>query len=195
MPAAVPPPPVPVQPTDVVAPTPQIPLSASQLESQTQAEPEPVVKEEPLDPLKMDIDDDDLEYEPDKLVISSAEADEAVEEQVKVLLDPSGFTLPAPKDLSDSARNGLVRSAVTRIWDAGEESTSREVGIRAASQVAVGLAPEEMWMLLVVRMISRGPGSPSGNGDGRALVHNLAFREDGMRQLLFDYLLGDFGAR
>ncbi|CAE6464998.1 unnamed protein product, partial [Rhizoctonia solani] len=60
----------------LVAPTPQLPVSASQLESQSQAqaqpaEPEPAVKEEPLDPLKMDIDDDDLEYEPDKLNVAA----------------------------------------------------------------------------------------------------------------------------
>lgn len=133
----------------LVAPTPQVPgLSASQLESQTQtpAEPEPVVKEEPLDPLKMDIDDDDLEYEPDKLNIRvQAEQDEQ-EEQVEALpLDPSAFALPTSKDLSDSARNSLVKSSVTRICDAGEEAAGRD-SAKFGSEVAVGLPPEEMWM-------------------------------------------------
>ncbi|CAE6382445.1 unnamed protein product [Rhizoctonia solani] len=186
----------------LVAPTPQLPVSASQLESQSQAEvqptePEPIVKEEPLDPLKMDIDDDDLEYEPDKLNATAQAQVEAEEEQTQVApLDPSAFPLPTSKDLSDSARNGLVKSSVTRIWDAGEEVLGRDV--KGGSEVAVGLPPEEMWMLLIVRMISRGANggrAKDEGGDERALVHNLAFREDGMRQMLLDYLLGDFGGR
>ncbi|CAE7219618.1 unnamed protein product [Rhizoctonia solani] len=189
----------------LVAPTPQLPVSASQLESQSQAqtpaqppEPEPIVKEEPLDPLKMDIDDDDLEYEPEKLNVAAqaqVEAEEAEEVQLAPL-DPSAFSLPAPKDLSDTARNGLVKSSVSRIWDAGEEALGREV--KAGGSEAVGLPPEEMWMLLVVRMISRGAGAgrvKAESEDDRALVHNLAFREDGMRQMLLDYLLADFSGR
>ncbi|KAG8760401.1 hypothetical protein FRC11_000462 [Ceratobasidium sp. 423] len=184
----------------LVAPTPQLPVSASQLESQSQAqaplaEPEPVVKEEPLDPLKMDIDDDDLEYEPDKLNVAAQAQVEAEEEQEDVaLLDPPAFSLPAPRDLSDAARNGLVKSSVGRIWDAGDEALGREV---KAGNETVGLPPEEMWMLLVVRMISRGAGAGRIKDEGgeRALVHNLAFREDGMRQMLLDYLLADFSGR
>ncbi|KAF8677667.1 Symplekin tight junction protein C terminal [Rhizoctonia solani] len=186
----------------LVAPTPQLPVSASQLESQSQVEaqptePEPVIKEEPLDPLKMDIDDDDLEYEPDKLNATAQAQAEAEEDQTQVApLDPSAFSLPAPKDLSDAARNGLVKSSVARIWDAGEEVLGRDV--KGGSEVAVGLPPEEMWMLLIVRMISRGANGgrvKDEGGDDRALVHNLAFREDGMRQMLLDYLLGDFNGR
>ncbi|CAE6412938.1 unnamed protein product [Rhizoctonia solani] len=191
----------------LVAPTPQLPVSASQLESQSQAqtpapqpqpEPEPIVKEEPLDPLKMDIDDDDLEYEPDKLNVAAqaqVEAEEA-EQAAIAPLDPSAFSLPTPGDLSDATRSGLVKSSVSRIWDAGEEVLGRE--IRPGGNETVGLPPEEMWMLLVVRMISRGAGAgqvKEEGGDHRALVHNAAFREDGMRQMLLDYLLADFGGR
>ncbi|CUA78065.1 Symplekin [Drosophila melanogaster] [Rhizoctonia solani] len=204
------PPAVPVVPVvqpdvpPIVAPTPQLPVSASQLESQSQTEaqarqpePEPPIKEEPLDPLKMDIDDDDLEYEPDKLNVAAqaqVEAEEAEQDQIAPL-DPSAFSLPAPKDLSDTARNGLVKSSVSRIWNAGEEVLGRE--IKAAGSETVGLPPEEMWMLLVVRMISRGAGAGrlKDESDDRALVHNLAFREDGMRQMLLDYLLADFSGR
>ncbi|CAE6440409.1 unnamed protein product [Rhizoctonia solani] len=187
----------------LVAPTPQLPVSASQLESQSQAqaqappEPEPPVKEEPLDPLKMDIDDDDLEYEPDKLNVAAQAQVEAEAEQDQLApLDLSTFSLPAPKDLSDTTRNGLVKSSVSRIWDAGEEVLGREVRA-AGGETAVGLPPEEMWMLLVVRMISRGAGAGrvKDEGDDRSLVHNLAFREDGMRQMLLDYLLADFSGR
>ncbi|KAJ1306905.1 hypothetical protein OPQ81_007888 [Rhizoctonia solani] len=196
-----------VQPNDppLVAPTPQLPVSASHLESQSQtptqtqpAEPEPVVKEEPLDPLKMDIDDDDLEYEPDKLNVAAQAQVEAEEEQLQVApLDSSAFSLPAPKDLSDTTRNSLVKSSVGRIWDAGEEVLGREIKA-GGSEVAVGLPPEEMWMLLIVRMISRGAGGgrvKDEGGDQQALVHSLAFREDGMRQMLLEYLLADFSGR
>ncbi|CAE6446197.1 unnamed protein product [Rhizoctonia solani] len=186
----------------LVAPTPQLPVSASQLESQTQAqappEPEPPVKEEPLDPLKMDIDDDDLEYEPDKLNVAAqaqVEAEQAEQDQVAPL-DLAAFSLPTPKDLSDTTRSGLVKSSVSRIWDAGEEVLGREVRA-GGGDTAVGLPPEEMWMLLVVRMISRGAGAGrvKDEGDDRSLVHNLAFREDGMRQMLLDYVLADFSGR
>ncbi|KAH7335182.1 Symplekin tight junction protein C terminal-domain-containing protein [Rhizoctonia solani] len=179
----------------LVAPTPQLPVSASQLESQSQAqtpvpqpEPEPIVKEEPLDPLKMDIDDDDLEYEPDKLnVVAQAQVEAEEAEQAE---------MPRSTHLTDATRSGLVKSSVGRIWDAGEEVLGREV--KLGGNETVGLPPEEMWMLLVVRMISRGAGAgqvKEEGGDQRALVHNSAFREDGLRQMLLDYLLADFGGR
>ncbi|KAG8745157.1 hypothetical protein FRC12_014635, partial [Ceratobasidium sp. 428] len=184
----------------LVAPAPQAPgPSPAQLESQTQPEPEPAVKEEPLDPLKMDIDDDDLEYEPDKLNVKPAADQEEDEQMETVPLDPGVFTLPQPKDLSDSARNGLVKSSVTRIWDAGEGSTQGEVGRVRGRGGEVGLPPEEMWMLVVVRMICRGAGGQTEGEDegdgGRALVQQGAFREDAMRRMLLEYVLDDFGSR
>ncbi|KAF8605954.1 hypothetical protein BDV93DRAFT_490054 [Ceratobasidium sp. AG-I] len=184
----------------LAAPAPQAPgPSPTQLESQAQPEPEPPVKEEPLDPLKMDIDDDDLEYEPDKLNLDlDVQSDAAAEEEAEAMpLDPTTFALPPPKELSDSARNGLVRSSVTRIWDVGEEAMGREVGrVKARSEVGVGLPPEEMWMLLVVRMITRGAGGRRDvEMDGRALVQQMGFREDAMRQMVFDYVLDDFSGR
>ncbi|KAG9104316.1 hypothetical protein FRC06_003605 [Ceratobasidium sp. 370] len=183
----------------LVAPAPQAPgPSPAQLESQTQSEPEPTVKEEPLDPLKMDIDDDDLEYEPDKLNVKAA-ADQEDEQIETVPLDPGTFALPPPKDLSDAARNRLVRSSVTRMWDTGEGQMQGEVGRARGRGGEMGLPPEEMWMLVVVRMISRGAGGQMGEGEGedreRALVQQGAFREDAMRHLLLEYVLDDFSAR
>ncbi|KAG9093472.1 hypothetical protein FS749_014324, partial [Ceratobasidium sp. UAMH 11750] len=183
----------------LVAPTPPAPKpSPAQLESQTQPEPEPAIKEEPLDPLKMDIDDDDLEYEPDKLNVKAA-ADQEDEQIETVPLDPGTFALPPPKDLSDVARNGLVRSSVTRIWDTGEGQPQGEVGRARRKGGEMGLPPEEMWMLVVVRMMSRGAGGQGGEGEGedrgRALVQQGAFREDAMRQMLLEYTLDDFSAR
>lgn len=146
----------------------------------------------------MDIDDDDLEYEPDKLNMDlNVQGDTAEEETEAITLDPTTFALPPPKELSDSARNSLVRSSVTRIWDVGEEAMGREVGrVKARSEVGVGLPPEEMWMLLVVRMITRGAGGRRDvEVDGRALVQQMGFREDAMRQMVFDYVLDDFSGR
>lgn len=147
----------------------------------------------------MDIDDDDLEYEPDKLNLDlDVQANAAAEEEAEAIpLDPTTFALPPPKELSDAARNGLVRSSVTRIWDVGEEAMGREVGrVKARSEVGVGLPPEEMWMLLVVRMITRGAGGRRDvEVDGRALVQQMGFREDAMRQMVFDYVLDDFSGR
>ncbi|KAG8748374.1 hypothetical protein FRC10_005921 [Ceratobasidium sp. 414] len=184
----------------LAAPAPQAPRPfPTQLEYQTQPEPEPAVKEEPLDPLKMDIDDDDLEYEPDKLNVEPA-ADQEEDEQIETApLDPGTFALPPPKDLSDAARNGLVRSSVTRIWDAGEGQTQGEVGRARGKGGETGLPPEEMWMLVVVRMISRGAGGQTSGGEGedvgRALVQQGVFREDTMRQMLLEYVLDDFSSR
>jgi hypothetical protein len=54
-----------------------------------------------------------------------------------------------------------------------------------------------MWMLVVVRMISRGAGGQREGVDdgGRALVQQGAFREDAMRQMVFEYVLDDFSTR
>ncbi|QRV74154.1 symplekin [Ceratobasidium sp. AG-Ba] len=198
-------PPAVQQPTSVdgpplLAPAPQAPgPSPAQLESQTQRQPpveaEPAVKEEPLDPLKMDIDDDDLEYEPDKLNVKPTADQEEDEPIESTALDPSVFALPPPKDLSDETRHGLVRSSVTRIWDAGEGQG--EIERVRGRDGDVGLPPEEMWMLVVVRMITRGAGAGTNHvgGGGKTLVHQGAFREDGMRQMVLDYMLDDFGAR
>ncbi|KAK7061099.1 hypothetical protein VNI00_000835 [Paramarasmius palmivorus] len=167
--------------------------------------PAPAIKVEPVDPLQMDIDQDDLEYEPDRLneelsgSLPQPEPEEAesspdgVSEDVP-MLDPSNFKLPSPDDLSDPDRIGLISKAVTRIWDdavelrsSATESTEREIG-----------GPLDMWMLLIVRIITRvvePPGELQGGGDEETQLAFSYDRQDQLRQILCDYVMQDFSSR
>jgi len=115
------------------------------------------------------------------------------------------FKLPPPKELIDDDRAHLIGSAVSRIWNGADElKTSGE--IPAESSLAGGNSPTEMWVLLLVRMVTRvaEPLPPDDEGmdeDGTAkegdgdVVHDFYARQDQLRQTLCDYIMSDFPAR
>ncbi|KAI0057230.1 hypothetical protein BV25DRAFT_1831381 [Artomyces pyxidatus] len=175
------------------------------------AEPGPSnsVKEEPVDPLQMDIDEDEIEYEPDKLnlELEPMQEDEAVATlDVKDLLSMD-FRIPPPRSLAEPERYALVKNTISRISDGSSD-------LSMGSSVGAGAGPQDMWMLLVVRMVTRiaGPEDVSGGkGKGRDTAMNegkdeaeaeeddyttiLYERQDRLRRTLCEYIMADFSGR
>ncbi|KAG2113111.1 Symplekin tight junction protein C terminal-domain-containing protein [Suillus discolor] len=165
---------------------------------------EPIVKDEPVDPLQMDMDEEEMEYEPDRLNMELS-GDETVAEEETIpadlpealTIDLTDSTLLGPKELTDVERNALMRGSVGRIWDGAEEL---KVDSAVASQWP-GTSPTDMWMLLIVRMVTRVAhldGDPSSasedGGDGETKV-DFYSRQDNLRQTLCDYIMADFPSR
>ncbi|KAJ6591683.1 Symplekin tight junction protein C terminal-domain-containing protein [Mycena vulgaris] len=200
VPQATTPRPVPTAPSArIVTPEVQVPAPAL-----APAPPVPVVKDEPVDPLQMDIGQDELEYEPDRLNEElSGDDDLGKPESVDIdsvlahnmqLLD---FKLPPPKDLSEEERSSLVRSSVSRIWDGSEDLKSNGEALTPDSTQAGGHSPTEMWMLLLVRMITRVVDPPPIIMDESddVVVNDFFDKQDRLRQTLCDYIMSDFPAR
>jgi symplekin len=110
------------------------------------------------------------------------------------------FKLPPPKELSDDARALLMKNSVFRIWEEAQDTTFVE-------QVASGGASAtEMWMLLIVRMVTRVATPPVDEEDtdkdameehtgDDALELDFYARQDKLRQTLCDYIMSDFPTR
>jgi len=105
------------------------------------------------------------------------------------------FKLPPPKEFSDEDRDLLIRESVTRIWTCGNE-------------FAEGASSADLWMLLMVRLVTRLVEPPLDEAaveaekekmderEGKPLVDvNFYGRQDRMRQSLCTYVMEDFHSR
>lgn len=105
------------------------------------------------------------------------------------------FKLPPPKDLDEEERITLLRVGVSRIWTGAEEA-------RQGSDVTHADPAQDMWMLLIIRMITRAAEQPDDVAqldiEGKAeedAVATLESRHDRLRQILCDYIMADFPSR
>ena len=112
------------------------------------------------------------------------------------------FKLPPPKEPSEEDRTSLIAGSLTRIWDGAEELRSLGESLSPESIQAGGNSASEMWMLLLVRMITRvaePPSDMSGDEtteDNKEVVENDFYaRQDQLRQTLCDYIMADFPSR
>ena len=112
-------------------------------------------------------------------------------------LDLSEFKLPSPNDLSEDDRVALMRNAASRICDGAED-------LEFSASTSGGHAAVDMWMLLIVRMVTRvavPPGSETPNEEaessnaGESRLTAFYSRQDALRQTLCEYILADFPAR
>ncbi len=167
---------------------------------------EPDVKAEPLDPLQMDIDDDDIDFEAEKVavqVIDDVPPDlpDGVELfDVEEALRLADFKMPPPRLASDDERGALVKSSMARIWGSyGELMSMNDPGL----SVARGSSPQDLWMILLVRMITRSASQdPAAEQDGNdsndkdvSMDLVVPSRHEKIRQILFEYIMTDFPAR
>lgn len=123
------------------------------------------------------------------------------------VLEPSGslqlidFKLPPPRELQDGDRTSLIKTSLSRIWTEAQDSNNGAV----VEPIPVGGGSStEMWMLLIVRMITRvapppetseeSEDSPQKDEDQDA-EPDLFARQDGLRQTLCDYIMSDFPSR
>ncbi|KAI6149817.1 hypothetical protein BKA82DRAFT_23571 [Pisolithus tinctorius] len=136
-----------------------------------------------VDPLKMDIDEEEMEYEPDKLSLGLSAEEAAAYKDIPgdCPLDPLDFKLPSPKDLSADERVALMRSAATRIWDSAED-------IRRTTSMRSSQTSSDMWMVLIV------PTMPN-RAMRRTQLMALYSRQDALRQTLCEYIMNDFPSR
>lgn len=99
--------------------------------------------------------------------------------------------------MTDEERNSLMRGSITRI---GEGAVELHADAAVPSQWP-DASPTDMWMLLIVRMITRvahfDDGLPEGevkdSENQKAL--DLYSRQDNLRQTLCDYIMADFPSR
>jgi symplekin len=111
------------------------------------------------------------------------------------------FTLPPPKDLTEKERLSLISTSITRIWSGAEELRVSGSSVLPESEQAGGNSASEMWMLLLVRMITRvaePPWSDESMDDssrGQVPEHDFFSRQDQLRQTLCDYVMADFPSR
>ncbi|KZP01587.1 hypothetical protein CALVIDRAFT_532363 [Calocera viscosa TUFC12733] len=161
-----------------------------------------------------DEDDEDMEYEPDKLneqlSLDLPAASglgiqlEAEDEDIIQSLRLAKYDLPLPQPVDPSSRTKIIQSALARVWDNGKEMELMDVHTSEESEAdnikaVTGLPPHEIWMLTLVRMVTRGSAS-SGEGLGieegsltpPSRIHPTA---DDIRQRLYDFVLGDFPNR
>jgi len=105
------------------------------------------------------------------------------------------FKLPPPKEFSEEDRDLLIRESVTRIQTCGGE-------------FAEGASGADLWMLLMVRLVTRLVEPPldeaaveaekekMDESEGKVLVDvNFYGRQDRMRQTLCTYVMEDFRSR
>ena len=209
--ALPPPPPQPVAPT-------------IEERSTTPPTAPPPIKAEPVDPLQMDIDEGVLDFEPESidakvrilLFISRGGANcrrqvrepEAEEDQDQVLdiadidLRLSEFKLPPTSTLREAERQAVVSGAISRVWDGAKELYDMGHGIASDSTQAGGNSAAEMWMLLLVRTITRVAEPPPELSDEDEVDEKTAVvkedyyaRQDKLRQILCDTIMSDFPSR
>ncbi|OCH93643.1 hypothetical protein OBBRIDRAFT_885314 [Obba rivulosa] len=174
--------------------------------------PAPVVKEEPVDPMKMDLDEEEIEYEPDRLNLELSGDQEQIPESEAALdhemdlapdLQLADFKLPPPKEWLAAERGAIVRGSLSRIWDGAKDLAPSEPAGELSE--APGSSASDMWMLLIVRLITRvtDPAPPTGEEGtpaqkeelGSDAVSELYAHQDRLRQTLCDYIIADFPGR
>lgn len=129
-----------------------------------------------------------MQEDDDALAAAELDADQLI---------PPEFQLPLPSVLSEAERATAVKSAATRIW-------------QSSGDLAVGPhnGGRDMWMLLLVRMITRvvdpedGRGKAKAEGEAEAddaemdeEMVELYERQDRLRKVLCDYIMADFSGR
>ena len=88
--------------------------------------------------------------------VSEDEAEaEAADIDFGSIVGPGGVALPAPPRLGEGEKMALVRDAVARVWDGD--------GLVGGT---AGLEGPELWMLLLVRMVTRVAAPPVGEAGG-----------------------------
>lgn len=104
--------------------------------------------------------------------------------------------LPPPKEFSEEDRDLMIRESVTRIWTCG-------------SEFAEGASSADLWMLLMVRLVTRLVEPPLDEAaveaekekldgqEGKGVLVDVNFygRQDRMRQTLCNYVMEDFHSR
>ncbi|WVR08835.1 hypothetical protein IAU60_005893 [Kwoniella sp. DSM 27419] len=142
-----------------------IPLLAAAL-GVDKVEPKDEDFDEVLNPLDMDLDDEDL----------LMEGLDTQPEEEETGLTFISFTLPPAEPLDSEEKEYVMSTALTRIWETGTDlSALPDTKVVETDAIAVAVKPKEMWMLLLARLATRGP--------------------DVKRKMISDFVVEDFASR
>lgn len=125
----------------------------------------------------------------------------AMDHEMDISLDTGEFKLPPPRELGEDARDSLIRGALVRVWDGAKGLETHEYSLETLD--VPGMTPADMWMLLLVRLITRVvdpapiPVPPEGEikEDTAVVVSEIYSHQDRLRQTLCDYIMADFPSR
>ena len=117
------------------------------------------------------------------------------------------FKMPPPRDYSPVESERILQTSMARIWETSfDEPPPSDIALHPGQ----GASPHDMWMLLLVRMITRIslPKPQSEDEDmseetqkveeERSLAsmeEDTAARQERIRTILFDYIMTNFPAR
>jgi symplekin len=132
-----------------------------------------------------------MQEDDDTLVTAKLDANELL---------PLEFEVPPPSVLGEAERAVTVKSAAARIWQSsGDLAVGPQTGGR------------DVWMLFLVRMVTRVVDPVDGKGKAKAdgavntgsdadeemdeKMDELYERQDRLRRVLCDYIMADFSGR
>ncbi|WWC72850.1 uncharacterized protein I206_106814 [Kwoniella pini CBS 10737] len=143
-----------------------IPLLASVL-GVDKVEPKDEDLDEILNPLDMDLDDDDLLLE---------ESDEiAGEEEIPVTF--TSFELPLPEPLDAEDKTYVLSTALQRIWTTGADLSTLPDPKEETDAIKLAVKPKEMWMLLLARLATRVNGDVDMDKERRKAVADFVVED------------------
>ena len=133
----------------------------------------------PVDPLKVDVGDDDVVVP----LVAARAADDAP------LPTLEHFELPAPAPLEHKEAQALIVDSVSRICESGHELVPAQALERASEGHAA------LWIMLVTRLATRGLAEPDASAADAPAAHPLAAQAHKIRSLLLDFVTHDFAGR
>jgi symplekin len=117
--------------------------------------------------------------------------------------------VPPPQNLEPQERDIILKSSIRRIREGAADLVTSDAASGSGGDAGGGGTPE-LWMLLVVRMITRGGMARKGRRKGkekaeggeeeqdgedeRAVTERYA-EQDRLRSMLYDYVMADFSRR
>ena len=115
------------------------------------------------------------------------------------------ISIPAARELDADDREVLMRKAITRIREGAKELVSHEALLDAVDAMTLRTTPADMWMLLLVRMVTRVVDPTAGvrpteedmKSEENAVIDRSEIyeRQDRLRHALCEYIMADFSGR
>lgn len=117
-----------------------------------------------------------------------------VQEATPEKIELGNIRLPSPPQISEADRVAAVSTSLTRIWDGVEKPRHNPPD--------GGASASELWMVLIVRMITRVADPPQNLDEGNPeddsklpVEHDVYARQNQLRRTLCDYIMTDFPSR
>jgi symplekin len=126
-----------------------------------------------------------------------------MDQEMNLSLGGGEFKLPPPKELSEDARDALIRGSLVRIWDGSQDLEASDLSFDTID--LPGMTPADLWMVMLVRLITRVvdpvpvTAPPPAENDSKEqsviLPSEIYSHQDRLRQTLCDYIMADFSSR